>query len=156
MKPIGITFALAFGVCAWPALSQAQCTNGTRLNQGQLNALLASNALVCGRPGPAYPGEPSDRWQEEHRVGGELWDYKLGPGHPIDPRKKVGQWSIAGTGANATVTHTYGSTSYTWSVHGPNTNTPSTSVYDFCSGGSVFARAYVLNSSSGCGGSYPP
>jgi hypothetical protein len=143
-----------------PALAQsANCSNGTQLNQGQLSTLLSSFPLVCGRPGPSYPGAAADRWQEEHLGGEQLWDYKLGPESPtnkVDFRRQVGTWTISGTGANTRLTHTYGSTPYTWTVHGPNANAPGTSVYYFCSGGNEFARAYVTNSTTGCGGSYPP
>jgi hypothetical protein len=59
-----------------------------------------------------------DSWQEFHSGNGNnspLIDYKLGPNHPIDPTKQVGTWN-AQNGANSSLTHTYGSTSYGWLV----------------------------------------
>lgn len=72
--------------------------------------------LVGGKTLCAARG--NERWQEQHRDGpnsGDLWDYKRGPGHPTDPTAKVGTWSAA-NGANSSLTHTYGSTSYSWLV----------------------------------------
>jgi hypothetical protein len=52
------------------------------------------------------------RWQEHHQgagaAGSVLVDYKLGPGHPVDPTKQVGTWQ-ATTGTASEVTYTYGS-----------------------------------------------
>ena len=146
-----------------PAQAQS-CSAGTRLNRTQLDALLTATTtvLVCGRPDTGYTGDAADRWQEEHNNGGAsgaataLFDFKLGGGI-VDPRVQVGTWLNSGTGANATVTHTYGSNSYTWSVHGPNTNTPGTSVYFFCTGASPVVKAFVRpNVTTGCAGSFPP
>lgn len=145
--------------------AHAQCTDN-RLNRTQLDLLLQPAAttmvLVCGRPDTGYAGNAADRWQEEHNNGGAygvttpLFDFKLGGGI-VDPRVQVGTWRNDGTGNGATVIHTYGSTSYTWSVHGPNSNTAGTSIYYFCSGTSPVVRAYVRpNVTTGCGGTFPP
>ena len=68
--------------------------SGTALNASQLTTLLNGNT-VCGVAG-------SDRWQEEHRTNGDLWDYKKGPGDAVDPEEKVGTWNvIIGAGHDA-------------------------------------------------------
>jgi hypothetical protein len=73
----------------------------------------------------------NERWQEFHAESGELIDYKLGPGHPVDPTKTVGSWTVTGMQAvvptdvraarprrdeGGVLTHTYGGTSYTFAV----------------------------------------
>ena len=123
-----------------------------RLSNAQINALLTGRT-VCGVPGPGYPGSQTDRFQEEHVANGDLFDYKRGPGHPVDPREKVGSWSVGSDKAvgAAVVTHRYsGTTAFDWSVFGPAVNTPGTSVYSFCSGTAEHIRAFVIASGSGC------
>jgi hypothetical protein len=143
----------------------AQCEQNVRLNRTQLDALLqpanSSLVLVCGRPAAGYTGYAADRWQEEHNTGGAsgantpLFDFKLGA-NAVDPRKQVGTWRNNDTGNNATVTHTYGALSFTWSVHGPTGNTNAL-VYHFCSGTSPVVKAFVLpNVTTGCAGVFPP
>lgn len=159
LSAAGVTLALAATPIA--AYSQAACTpSGTviQLNQTQLTALFGGR-LVCARPGPDFTGNPSDRWQEEHLVNLDLFDYKMGPGHPTDPRTKVGTWSAAGGRLAGVLTHNYGPGSvFSWRVVGPAVNVPGTSIYSFCSATSQaeFVRAYVTSSSTGCGGNFPP
>ncbi len=153
-KLVQASLAVALSV---PALSAyAQCT-GTGLNLGQLTTLLSGNT-VCGRPASGYPGPSSDRWQEQHRAGAQLWDYKRGPSDTVDPTERVGSWSLrAGTqGFPATVTHDYlGGLSFNWSVFQQGTGPLAT--YSFCTGARAeHVRAYVLPGSVGCGGSFPP
>jgi hypothetical protein len=156
-----------------PWAAEAACATGAGVIKFQGNGNgpgtlrnLLQGKTVCGRPGPAYPGAgnpggANDRWQEEHLGGptsGELWDYKLGSSSTMDPRKQVGTWSISdGAAAADTITHSYsGGSSFSWTVYGPQTNTPGTSVYSFCNGTNEFARGYVLGSTNvGCG-TYPP
>ena len=54
--------------------------------------------------------------QEQHRAGGQLWDYKKGPADRTDPSSQVGTWSIDKTPGDAKLVHTYGSTSYSWQL----------------------------------------
>jgi hypothetical protein len=152
-----------------PWVAQAACATSTGVIKfqgngnapGTLRNLLQGNT-VCGRPGASYPGDSNDRWQEEHQGGptnGPLWDFKLGNGHAIDPRKQVGTWAISnGTNTADTITHAYtGGPSFPWTVYGPQSNTFGTSVYSFCNGTSEFARAYVRPGINvGCGGTFPP
>lgn len=144
--------ALAAVVFAVPSHAQSGCSASqgvVQLDLAQINLLLAGNT-VCGRPGTNYSGNAADRWQEEHRAGGELWDYKRGPGHPVDPTERVGSWSVSGTKIGASVTHSYGgATNFTWNVFGPAANSAG-SVYAFCVLGSQQVVAHVAASNSGC------
>ena len=91
-----------------PSLAIAACTGSTRVTGTALNTLIEGNT-VCATRG-------SEVWQEQHRAGGQLWDYKMGPGHPVDPTKQVGTWSIS----RSAVTYCYtGGLCYSYSVHGP-------------------------------------
>lgn len=113
---------------------------------GGTNALLTllNNSMVCGIR--ISGGNPSDTWQEHHGSGGALTDYKLGPGHPRDPSKPVGSWSVSGTGTGTVVTHTYtpGGT-FSWTVH--DNRVPSgvgNGPYAFCNGGVEVVRANIF------------
>lgn len=116
-----------------------------------LEALL-TGSLLCARPGPGYTGDPADRWQEQHRSGGLLFDFKRGVGHPVDPEKQVGTYSFTGTGQASLVTHNYGGAiTFSWRVFlqaAPNT-------YSFCNTTNTeVVRALVIAnagvSGSGC------
>ena len=89
---------------------------------------------------------------------GDLFDFKLGPAHPVDPRKKIGFWFLSRAGAPMLV-HDYalsGAPQYQWKVYGPTPNVPGTSVYTFCTAADVeHVRAYVRAIGAPCG-SYPP
>lgn len=85
----------------------AACT-GTQVT-GPALATLISGSTVCAASG-------SDTWQEQHRAGAQLWDYKKGPSDPVDKSIQVGTWSVD-TGLS-TVTYAYtGGPSYTYSVY---------------------------------------
>jgi hypothetical protein len=76
-----------------------------------LTRVFALRALLEGKTLCAASG--SDRWQEQHRVGGELWDFKLGGGSTTDPTAKVGIWDVAA----GVLIHTYdGGSTYRWAV----------------------------------------
>jgi len=151
--------AAVVGLATLPFTAHAQDCAGTPLNVNQISTLLAGK-LLCGRPGTGFVGNASDRWQEEHVVGGDLFDFKRGPGHPVDPRVKVGTWFVGGSRAAPTVTHAYGpTTAYAWRIFGPTTNNPGVSVYQFCNPTRPVqqVRAYVRTiSPTGCGGVFPP
>lgn len=101
--------------------ANAACT-GTPLTTTQLTSLLTGN-MVCASHG-------GDRWQEEHRVGGQLWDYKKGPGDPIDPEEQVGTWTITGATGHAAglVNYMYsGGSTYSYTVFNNGNGT-----YSFC------------------------
>ncbi len=100
--------------------SNDACAAGARVSGGTggvntLETLLASKT-VCYRTA----GSTDWTWQEYHATpnGGanNLIDYKRGAGHPTDPTKPVGSWSV-GSGANAAVRYSYtGGASYTFIV----------------------------------------
>jgi len=86
--------------------ANAQTCPGGTTQVNNLNPVSGNQICAC---------RSGERWQEWHGPAGNLWDYKLGPGHPVDPTKIVGTWSVT-NGANALLTHTYGTTSYSFRV----------------------------------------
>lgn len=125
----------------------ADCSTN-QVTGSAINTLL-SGSLVCGRPAAGYGGSTADRWQEEHQAGGQLFDYKRGPGDPVDPREQVGTWASSGN----SVTYTYGSGTVTYDGLYQVTG----STYSFCQGTSEIVRANITNPNpgSGCGGVFP-
>jgi hypothetical protein len=105
---VAATGLVSGGVSA--QISQRVCAGfGTRVQA--LNLLLAGKTLCAASGG--------DRWQEHHRFGGALWDYKLGPSSTTDPTALVGTWSATSDTSgslNPELTHTYGTSIYTWAV----------------------------------------
>ena len=137
MKTFVLASTMALALVSGEAM--AVCSGGTRLDAGQITALLTNNTVCV----PAAT-VPDMTWQELHSSGGNLIDYKRGAGHPVDPTETVGTWSVSGTGVgNSFVTHNYGSGgSYTYSVFG--TGVVGTS-HSFCgSGPEIFARVKSL------------
>lgn len=80
--------------------------------------------------------------QEQHRNGGELWDYKLGPSNVVDPTVRVGDWSITGSDENTVVNYAYppGGTPASYKVFDAGAGN-----YYFCSGTSIVATAKITN-----------
>ena len=78
-----------------------------------LGLVLSNNAMAaCADSGNAVDGSVFEGQticyftpftQEEHHANGELWDYKKGPSDPLDPKKKIGNWSYSSN----RVTYTY-------------------------------------------------
>ncbi len=119
------------------AQAGADCLPNTRVTGAALTNLVSGNT-VCATSG-------TKTWQEQHRAGGQLWDYKKGPNDPVDPSKQVGTWSIAGN--NVTYSYT-GGPSYTYSIHGP-----SGGPYSFCTGPNgteVISGAYFKPGNASC------
>lgn len=83
------------------------CT-GKQQNARQIEKAVSGNT-ICAHDG-------GEIWQEQHRAGGQLWDYKKGPADRSDPSSQVGSWSIEETPGDAKLVHTYGSTSYIWQL----------------------------------------
>jgi hypothetical protein len=115
----------------------AACTSPAIQVTGATLTTLISGNTVCATQG-------ADKWQEQHRTGGALWDYKKGPSDPVDPTKQVGSWSI-----NAdTVTYAYtGGPSYTYSVYNDG------GTYSFCTapaGSVVVSGATFQTGSASC------
>jgi hypothetical protein len=144
----GLVVLATFTGQAW-----AGCEAKQRLDKKQLEKLLP-NSIVCARPVGGV--SPNDRWQEEHRAGGQLWDFKRGPTDKMDPSKQVGTWAIVSLGTDAkkgeqaAVTYSYtGGSTHTRTVH-----LISGDVYSFCSGSSEIAQAIIRPGSGPCA-SYP-
>jgi hypothetical protein len=80
--------------------------------------------------------------QEQHRSGGQLWDYKMGPSDAIDPTVLVGDWSITGNDADTVVKYAYppGGTSSVYKVFDAGAGT-----YYFCSGTTIVATATITS-----------
>lgn len=107
---------LPFVVCSLAVGLSGQAAAQACNHQQSIPVLstLLQNNTVCA-------ALASDRWQEYHAPGGALFDWKRGPGHPVDPREQVGTWSITsvtvGGSAREQVTHRYtGGGSYTYRV----------------------------------------
>lgn len=153
MKVFQVSMSVAVALAAFSLPAHAQCTASgavVKLSNPEITALV-SGRTVCGVPGASYPGAPSDRFQEEHLANGDLFDYKRGPGHPVDPREKVGTWSVGqGFAGVPGIVHSYASVAFNWAVFGPATNVAGTSVYSFCSGAAEHVRAVVVATGSGC------
>jgi hypothetical protein len=122
MKHLMVTVAILLSWIADEAI--ADCTNQTRVTGNALRTLIEGNT-VCASVG-------ADQWQEQHRVGGGLWDYKKGPDDPVDPSAQVGKWDID---ANEVTYFYYLSgtedigAKYTYTVHDTGGGS-----YDFCDG----------------------
>jgi hypothetical protein len=116
MKCLIVTCVVLFAWVSGEAM--AACTANTHITGNALVTLISGNT-VCASVG-------NDQWQEQHRAGGQLWDYKKGPNDPVDRTKQVGTWGINTN--NVTYSYT-GGASYTYSVHGP-----SGGPYSFCTG----------------------
>lgn len=110
--------------------AMAACSGGY-MNGNAVNTLLTGNTVCVPWNGAA--GSTFD-WQEEHVSGGALWDFKRGTGHPVDPRKQVGNWSVSTTGpTNGKITHSYtGGSPYTYDVK--DNGASATPRYSFCGG----------------------
>lgn len=104
---------LKLGLVAMAALAlggtaRAQCAcdgSATRTADATVLASLLSDKMVCANLG-------NDTWQEHHKPGGELWDYKLGS-DARDPSAMVGSYTI---NADNTVTYNYGTSSFSYQV----------------------------------------
>ena len=147
---IGLSGA-AIAACGPPANK----VTGTGINT------LLNGSLVCGRPGANYPGDPNDRWQEQHASIGagngsaNFSDYKKGPADPVDPTVVMGTWSRDPSN-NVTYSYTRFTPNFTVSYDGIFLISGNT--YSFCEGALERARANVINPDpgNGCGGVFPP
>ena len=130
--------------------ASADCTNNHQT--GNFTTLI-SGTLICGRPGSGYAGNANDRWQEQHRADGTIWDHKLGVGNPVDPETQVGTWSVNQSAHQYTAT--YPSGSFTYDLYQISGTT-----YSFCIGSSEQVRATIGATGTGIAGagcsSFPP
>jgi hypothetical protein len=138
MNRLIVSGSLLLLTCISGQATAAPCDGPSRVTGAALSTLISGNT-VCATRG-------ADRWQEQHRTGGQLWDYKKGPTDPVDPTTQVGTWSISGNN----VTYSYMGEgpvpSYTYSVHGSGT-------YSFCTrvnGSEIVSGAIFLPGSTSC------
>jgi hypothetical protein len=106
MKSLILAAAAGLALAGLPDVSSAACAApSVRVNtRDEMTKLLTGNT-VCVPPAT----QPTMKAQEEHIAGGALFDYKRGDNHPVDPRKQIGSWSVAGTdGRGVFVRYDYG------------------------------------------------
>lgn len=99
--------------------AMADCASNTRVTGNALDTLIIGNTVCATRD--------AEKWQEQHRAGAQLWDYKKGSSDKVDPSKQVGTWGIR---ANEVMYYYTGGPSYTYSVHGT-----AGGPYSFCTNG---------------------
>ena len=134
MKRILLTSIVALAGFTGAAVAQTSgCAQNTRVTGSALTTLVSGNT-VCATRG-------ADRWQEQHRAGGQLWDFKKGPSDPVDPTSQVGTWVIAAN--NVTYSYT-GGPSFTYRIHGPRSGP-----YSFCSNGTEVVSGATFQRGSG-------
>jgi hypothetical protein len=112
---------------------------GTRLSAAEINSAF-QNQLICAQKMGAVSG--NDRWSEEHRASGELWEQGKGTTSKIHPPSKVGSWKTVevskakGKGEVKAPTEDFvqynysGGSSFTWSVFAKDAGGAKT--YTFC------------------------
>lgn len=117
MKSLILAAAAGAVLAGLPAVSNAACTApSVRVNtMAAMTTLLTGNTICV----PAMTPPPATmQAQELHQLGGALIDFKRGPGHPVDPSKQIGNWSVTGRdGRGVFVTYNYGGGKiYTYAV----------------------------------------
>lgn len=125
MKPIILAAVAGIALASLPAISMAACVAPSVrvVTVAALTTLLQGNTVCV----PAIT-QPTMVWQELHVAGGALVDYKRGQGHPIDPTKQVGSWTVTDV-RGARVNYNYvGGTQFGYSVWNNNDGT-----HSFCS-----------------------
>ncbi|PPD50172.1 MAG: hypothetical protein CTY16_02285 [Methylobacter sp.] len=129
----------------------AACSVGGGWTQVQnLVAEATNNSAALGRTACSSAGQGT---QEEHHANGELWDYKLGDGHPVDPRVQVGTWSVANDGTtNAAITYNY----FDGGSFGPFKVFINAGVYDFCNASNVSVGTFSYIDTTGTSRVCPP
>lgn len=104
MKPIILAAVAGMALASLPAVSMAACAAPASVRvatAAAMTALLQGNTVCV----PKDPQATMDA-QELHQRGGALVDYKRGPGHPTDPTKQVGTWTVT-DGRGVFVIHKY-------------------------------------------------
>jgi len=142
MKKFAVMGAVALAFVSGQAAAVCSETAGwKKMNATGSGGSLALSTLggktVCVGAPPTWDA------QEFHSgtTGGDLIDYKRGPGHPVDPTGKVGTWSIVGNQIN----YNYGpAANYTYDVYEKN------GAYSFCVGASEKAAATIRTGQVGC------
>ncbi len=108
--------------------------SGTPLNNAALTLYLENKTICVNSP---------EFSQEEHHIGGELWDYKKGDLDSVDPRERIGGWLISGDEISYTYLDGGGSGTYTIQFN--------SGTYAYCNGSSQIANIYNrVNLGSAC------
>lgn len=146
LKHTMVASSLALAMMALAGQANAVCTGNTRITSSAALVTLLGGKTVCV---PAVT-VPTMTWQEKHvgvtAAGGQLIDFKRGPGHAIDPEEPVGTWSVISNngGQQAQVVHNYGTGgTYTYTVHNNGDGT-----HSFCAGALEFIAA--IKAGPGC------
>ena len=130
--------------------AQAQSCKCTGAGATQITDTGSSTTLTTTISGStACVAKAGGGWesQEQHRTGGQLWDYKLGPTSTVDPTEQIGTWVVSGNGAQSIVTYTYGAQVFPYKVC--RVSATSTS-YGFCSTAGSTIMATLKPSISSC------
>lgn len=98
MRALAIFVVLSASALAASAQSTCTCSGQQRLTGNALSTKLSGNTVCVAKSGGGWEA------QEQHQTNGDLVDYKRGPGHAVDPTKKVGTWSIAANQVSYTYT----------------------------------------------------
>ena len=139
MKPIILAAVAGMALASLPAVSMAACgpPSVRVVTVAAMTTLLEGNTVCVG-------AQPTMDAQEFHQAGGALIDYKRGPGHPIDPTKQVGTWTVTDV-RGARVNHHYGgATKFGYSVWNNNNGT-----HSFCSDNSE-VKARIKSGGGAC------
>lgn len=129
---------LSLGLIAAPV--HAACTGGFLNGSAVISAL--SGKTVCS-PSGCSSSSGNCSWSEYHAAASGLFDYKRGPGHPVDPTDttSIGTWSVSTTGpTQGKITYTYsGGHTGIYDVHDDGGGN-----YSFCNGPSSPIGAKVI------------
>ena len=116
MRRIVGTLVLLMSLFPGSQAAQAQSCTGDRIGEPgdtpTLEDFLSGN-LACGTEAGG-----GDRWQEEHRPGGDLFERARGPNDPVDPSRLVGTWRTESeTGGNELVCYDYGGSEFCFRLY---------------------------------------
>jgi hypothetical protein len=131
-----ISLLLAFGPAPAMALSCVASPGYVQYDPANLQGNTA-----------CYPSNGPPWTNQEFHSGGTLTDWKLGS-NQADPTATVGTYSI--NPDIHTITYTYGSASFTYSIWGPTTVT---GLFDFCLNGTTPLSVTIMSGSGPCRGS---
>jgi len=139
---LGVALGNAIGACQGPRIGD---------QPNELERFIANNRLACGT---ATSG--NDKWQEEHRADGVLFERAKGPNDPIDPSHQVGTWAIENrvpadnSPADDFICYSYsGGSRYCFRLYGQS-NTPES--ISFCdAAGNEVATVAFRNLNNTCG-----
>lgn len=137
MNKYRLIAGMALAVLTGYASAQATCSCTGADQVTTVSTTLSGNTVCVANGSGGWEG------QEQHKTDGQLWDYKLGPGHAIDPSEQIGTWTVSGNN----VTHSYsGGQSYTYTM----CRVGATASYGFCGTGGTIMASIKPGTSAGC------